>query len=83
MKVLYFASLRERLNRSEDQVSPPAEVGTAGALLDWLAARDEALGLAIERRERFKVAVNARIVPLDHAIGPDDTIAILPPMTAG
>ena len=46
MKILYFAWLRERLNRGEEEVSPPAEIGTVAELIDWLAGRDEAFALA-------------------------------------
>ena len=37
MKILYFAWLRERLNRGADEVSPPAEVASVADLIDWLA----------------------------------------------
>jgi molybdopterin synthase sulfur carrier subunit len=38
MKVLYFAWLRERLNRGEEEVSPPPGVVTVADLIDWLPA---------------------------------------------
>ena len=47
MKILYFAWLRERLDRGEEEVSPPAEVTTVGDLIAWLRANDEAADLAM------------------------------------
>jgi len=84
MKILYFAWLRERLNRGEEDVSPPPEVVTSADLVAWLAARDEAFALALNGKPGlFKVSLDARIRPLDTPIAGATTIAILPPMTGG
>ena len=83
MKILYFAWLRERLNRSEEDVTPPPEVQTAADLLAWLAGRDEALALALEKPAQFKVARDAHIIAHDASIIGASTVAILPPMTGG
>ena len=39
MKVLYFAWLRERIGVAEETIEVPADIGTIGALTDFLAAR--------------------------------------------
>jgi len=83
MKVLYFAWLRERLNKGEETVSPPAEVKTVGDLIAWLAANDEAAELAFSNRKLIKAAVNARIVNHDAPVAANDTVALFPPMTGG
>lgn len=83
MKILYFAWLRERLNRASDEVSPPVSVETLADLIAWLRASDEALDLAMANPKQFKLSKNARIVPWDTPITDADTIAILPPMTGG
>ena len=83
MKILYFAWLRERLNRASDDVTPPAEVQTLADLIAWLRANDEALDLAMANPKQFKLSKNARIVPWETPIDGADTIAILPPMTGG
>jgi molybdopterin synthase sulfur carrier subunit len=83
MKVLYFAWLRERLNRASDVVSPPPEVVTLADLVAWLRAQDEALDLAMENPAIFKLSRDARIVPWDTPIAGAREIAILPPMTGG
>ncbi len=63
MRVLYFAWLRERLNRASDEVSPPPEVVTLADLVAWLRKRDEALDLAMSNPAIFKLSRDARIVP--------------------
>ena len=83
MKILYFAWLRERLNRGEEDVTPPAEVRTVSDLLDWLGARDEAAELAFADRSVIKAALDEEIVPLDTELGGAGTVAIFPPMTGG
>ena len=83
MKILYFAWLRERLNRASDEVSPPDTVSTLEDLVAWLRSQDEALDLAMANPRQFKLSQNARIVPWNTVVSPEDTIAILPPMTGG
>lgn len=83
MKVLYFAWLRERLNLSEETIAFPSSVKTAGDVIAFLAARDEAGALAFDRPAIFKTALDARIVPQDAPISGATTIALLPPMTGG
>lgn len=83
MKILYFAWLRERLNRGEEEVSPPPGVATVADLIDWLANRDEAFALAVEKRSLIKTAVDARLVPHTASISGATTVALFPPMTGG
>lgn len=83
MKILYFAWLRERLNRGEENVSPPPEIVTIADLIGWLRTRDEAADLAMQRPEIIKAAIDAKIVSHDAPIAGAATIALFPPMTGG
>lgn len=83
MKILYFAWLRERLNRGDEEVSPPAHVATVADLIDWLASRDEAFAHAVEKRALIKAAVDARLVGHDASIAGAQVVALFPPMTGG
>eukprot|EP01035_Chromulina_nebulosa_P067708 gene67708-92763_t len=65
LTILYFAWLRERLDRGEEEVSPPDDVRTVADLIGWLRGRDEAADLAMQRPEIIKAAIDARIVPHD------------------
>ena len=83
MKILYFAWLRERLNRGDEEISPPAEVATIADLIDWLASRDEAFALAVEKRSLIKAAIDARLVSHAAPIAGATVVALFPPMTGG
>ena len=83
MKVRYFAWLRERLNRGEEEVDPPPEVVTVGDLIQWLRSRDEAADLAMQKPELVKAALDAVIVPHSTALGAAKVVALFPPMTGG
>jgi len=83
MKILYFAWLRERLNRGEEEVTPPTDVTTVAELIDWLASRDEGFALAVAKRSLIKAAVDAKLVKSDASIIGAQTVALFPPMTGG
>lgn len=83
MKILYFAMLRERLDRDSEEVTPPEGVRTVGELIDWLAGRDEDTSLAFGKRSLIGAAIDARKVGRDAPIAGAGTIALLPPMTGG
>lgn len=83
MKILYFAWLRERLNMSEEEVSPPSEVVTVGDLILWLRSRSEAADLAMQKPELVRAAVDARIVDHSAQLAGAMIVALFPPMTGG
>ena len=83
MKIKYFAWLRERLNRGEEDVTPPAEVITVGDLIQWLRDRDEAADLAMQKPSLIKAAIDTEIVPHSTPIANAKVIALFPPMTGG
>jgi molybdopterin converting factor small subunit len=63
--------------RAPVRVEPPA---TAGAVVAALGALHPALAPLLERS---RVAVNHAYVDPDAAIGPDDEIALIPPVGGG
>jgi molybdopterin synthase sulfur carrier subunit len=83
MKILYFAWLRERLNKSEETVTPPVEVKSVGDLINWLAANDEAASMAFANPKVIRAAIDTEIVPHDALIAQASVIALFPPMTGG
>jgi molybdopterin synthase sulfur carrier subunit len=83
MKIKYFAWLRERLNRGEEEVSPPPEVVTVADLIQWLRSRDEAADLALEKPTLIKAAIDARMVPHSAPLAGAAVVALFPPMTGG
>jgi sulfur-carrier protein len=83
MKVLYFAWLRERLNKGEEEVDPPPEVKTVAELIEWLRARDDGTGLAMANPRIIRAALDARIVGPEAPLTGASVVALFPPMTGG
>lgn len=83
MKILYFGWLRERLNRGEEDVDPPAAVKTVADLIQWLRQKDEAADLALQKPGIILAAIDAHKVAHDAPIAGAKVIALLPPMTGG
>ena len=83
VKLLYFAWVREQVGRGEEEVSPPGEVATVGALVDWLAERDEAHAAAFAERSRLRAAVDGVFTGFDASIAGAREVAIFPPVTGG
>ncbi len=83
MKILYFAWLRARIGRAEEDLAVPPEVRDVKGLLDWLGGRGADYAAALENRAVVRVAVNHDYVGLDHPLRQSDEVAIFPPMTGG
>lgn len=83
MKVLYFAWLRQKIGHGEEVISPPADVATAGALVDWLVAKGGGYPAAFADKASVKVAINQDFARMDDPIGPEDEVAFFPPVTGG
>jgi len=83
MRVLYFAWLRQRVGIAEEEVDPPSDVTTVGALADWLATRSEGHASAFADRGAVRSAVNQDFATPDTPVAAGDEIAFFPPVTGG
>ena len=83
MKILYFASLRARIGRAEENLLVPPDVRDVRGLLDWLGRRGADYAAALQNRAAIRVAVNYDYVGLDHPVRQGDEVAIFPPVTGG
>jgi molybdopterin synthase sulfur carrier subunit len=82
MKLVYFASLRERIGRGEEEIDPPAEVRSINDLITWLSARDEVYAEAFAHKTA-RAAIDKHHVKPDAPIAGAKEIAFFPPMTGG
>ncbi|CCQ74864.1 molybdopterin converting factor subunit 1 [Magnetospira sp. QH-2] len=83
MKMLYFAWFRERIGTGEEDLTPPANVTTVGALLDWLKGQGAGYAAALEDPALVRVAVNQDYVGSDSPVSATDEVALFPPVTGG
>ncbi len=83
MKLLYFAWVREKLGRQEEELTPPEEVRTVGELLVWLRGLDAAHAEALADENVLRVAVDQRHADLDTSIAGAREVAFFPPVTGG
>lgn len=83
MKIIYFAWLRERLNKTEEDVDLPSSVQTIGELMDWLKTRGEEYEYAFDNPKVIRAAINKTHVRAEAKIAGASEIAFFPPMTGG
>ncbi len=83
MKVKYFAWVRERIGKAEENVEPPASVLTVADLIGWLAKQGEAYAHAFETPTVIRAAIDHAHVKSDTMIAGAREIAFFPPMTGG
>ncbi len=81
--LLYFASLRERLGCSREQLPLPSGNATVSSLVDELRSRDSRWTEAFAPGRTWRVAVNQQMADLATPIKPGDEVAFFPPVTGG
>jgi sulfur-carrier protein len=83
MKLVYFAWVRERIGKTEEEIAPPAEVATVADLVAWLTRRGEEYAHAFENPKVIRAAIDRSHVRPEAAIAGAKEIAFFPPMTGG
>ena len=83
MKLRYFASVRERIGKPEEEIDPPAGIATVADLVIWLSRRGEEYAHAFENPKVIRAAIDRTHVRGDAAIFGARGIAFFPPMTGG
>lgn len=83
MKALYFASVRERIGRAEEEIAPPETVTTVGELMGWLSGQGENYAAAFAHTPSLRAALDRTHVKHDALIANAREIAFFPPMTGG
>jgi molybdopterin synthase sulfur carrier subunit len=83
MKAIYFAWVRERIGRSDEELSPPASVANVDDLMAWLSRQGEQYAHAFENPKVIRVAIDQTHVKHNAPIKGAREIAFFPPMTGG
>jgi molybdopterin synthase sulfur carrier subunit len=83
IKVLFFASLRDRLGVAELSVSADEAGDNVASLRRFLAARGEAWAEALGEGARVLAAINQQMVDMGFTVEDGDEVAFFPPVTGG
>jgi molybdopterin synthase sulfur carrier subunit len=83
VKVRYFAWVRERVGRPEEDIELPADIATVGELMAWLARRGDEYAYAFENPKVIRAALDRVHVRADAPLAGAGEIAFFPPMTGG
>ena len=83
MKLRYFAWVRERIGKPEEEIELPAGITTVSDLVAWLSQRGEEYAHAFVNPQVIRAAVDRTHVKPDSTIVGAREIAFFPPMTGG
>jgi sulfur-carrier protein len=83
VKVLYFASVREKVGKDAEELDLPAEVATVAALCSHLRDRGANYKNAFSEKTLLRAAVNQDMAQPSAAIKAGDEVAFFPPVTGG
>jgi sulfur-carrier protein len=83
VRVLFFASLREKLGSSAEEIDAPPTVTTVGALREHLRERGGAWADVFAPNKAVRAAVNQSMAQPGARIKAGDEVAFFPPVTGG
>jgi sulfur-carrier protein len=83
MKLVYFAWVRERVGKTDEDVDVPEGVATVADLVHWLKGRGEEYDYAFENAGIVRAAIDHVHVKPEASIAGAREIAFFPPMTGG
>ena len=83
LKVLYFASLREKVGKDAEELDVPAGVATVAALRSHLKERGGSYENAFSEKALLRAAVNQDMAQPSARLKAGDEVAFFPPVTGG
>jgi molybdopterin synthase sulfur carrier subunit len=83
MRLVYFAWVRERIGKTDEDVDVPEGIATVADLVRWLKTRGEEYEHAFENETVVRAAIDRVHVKSEAAVAGAREIAFFPPMTGG
>ena len=83
VKLVYFAWVRERVGRAQEEAELPPQLATIADLLGWLKARGEGYAEAFANERVVRAAIDHVHAKPGTALAGAREIAFFPPMTGG
>jgi sulfur-carrier protein len=83
VKLRYFAWVRERVGKLEEDIEVPDGIVTVAELMAWLSSRGEEYAHAFDNPQVIRTAIDRSHVKPQSPIKGAGEIAFFPPMTGG
>ncbi|OLP43147.1 molybdopterin converting factor subunit 1 [Rhizobium oryziradicis] len=83
VKLIYFAWVREKIGKDEEELDLPATVKTGADLIAHLTTLGEDYAAALEFPNAIRIAINMEHAEHDELIAGAREIGLFPPMTGG
>ena len=83
IKVLYFASVRERLNCAEESLEASDNTRTISQMKNLLGSRDDQWNKIFSDNNQLLSSVNQVIAKDNQAVNDGDEVAFFPQVTGG
>ena len=83
IKIIYFASIREKLGLADESITLPDSVNTVSQLSQWLQDERGENWTTVLSNPSTIIAVNQEMANADHHVNDGDEIAFFPPVTGG
>ena len=83
MRARYFAWVRERVGRAEEELDVPPGVESVADLIGWLSGRDEGYAAAFAEPKIIRAALDREHVAHETKLTGAREVAFFPPMTGG
>jgi molybdopterin synthase sulfur carrier subunit len=83
MKLIYFAWVRERVGKADEEVDLPAGIATVAELVSWLKTRGEEYAYAFENEGVVRAAIDRAHAKPEAPLAGAREVAFFPPMTGG
>ena len=83
MRILYFAKLKQILDKSEDFYEITGDKEKIIEVINNLKKRDLKYSQAFDKLKNLQFAVNCQYVDSQYLVKNDDELAMFPPVTGG
>ncbi len=82
IRILYFASLRERIGIADEEIELPT-VTTIQGVMEILKSRNDVWSDIFSSNTKVLTALNQEMASIDAPIKDGDEVAFFPPVTGG
>jgi sulfur-carrier protein len=83
VKLVYFAWVREKIGKDEEDLDLPETVKTGADLIAYLVSLGEEYAEALQFPNAIRIAINMEHAEHDEPIAGAREIGLFPPMTGG